>query len=489
MKKKGEPLRPVPPEKTGLQKTSEKEDARQARYLEVLRYLYGLQKFGIKLGLQNICGLLHALGNPERSLKCVHVAGTNGKGSTSAAIASIIQAAGKKTGLFTSPHLLNFTERMRINGEEVSAQKTVELAAEVKEAVERSKKIKKAENALYADLNPTFFEFVTAMALLWFWQEGVEWAVLETGMGGRLDSTNVIAPEVSVITTVGLDHREFLGGTLREIAAEKAGIMKKGVPAVLGPQRPEALEVLEERFSSLNGGSMPPGLFLYGRDFFCSALGESSGAGVTFDYSGSSFQAKDLAFPLAGDYQVINASVAAQAVTAAGLGSEAAVREGLRMTRLPGRLELLEEAPEIRLDGAHNPDAAEALAGALKKIFLLPEGRRLILVLGIMGDKDAEGIMDPLLPLAAASGGKSILTAPAYGRAARPEELKRRAEAMGFKTGIAAVSPLSRAIQEARDLARPEDLIVITGSFYTAGEAKEILKREGGKFSRLRETR
>ncbi len=484
MKKEGEPLRPVPPGKAGLQETSEKEDARQARYLEVLRYLYGLQKFGIKLGLQNIRGLLQALGNPERGLKCIHVAGTNGKGSTCAAIASILQASGKKTGLFTSPHLLSFTERMRINGEEISAQKTVELAGEVKDAVERSK----ATNVFPAGLNLTFFEFVTAMALLWFRQEGVEWAVLETGMGGRLDSTNVITPEVSVIATVGMDHREFLGSTLREIAAEKAGIMKKGVPVVLGPQRPEALEVLEARFASLNGDRESPGLFLYGRDFFAT-LCASSGDGVTFDYSSSSFRAKGLFFPLAGDYQIINAAAAAEAVTAAGLGSEASIREGLRLTRMPGRLELMEDTPEIRLDGAHNPDAAEALAGALKKIFLSHAGRRLILVLGIMGDKDIDGIMAPLLALAAATGGKAIFTAPAYGRAANPEELKKHAEALGFKTDITSASPLSRAIREARELARPEDLIVITGSFYTAGEAKGILKHEGGKFSRLRESR
>ncbi len=465
------------------------EEMRQARYLEVLRYLYGLQKFGIKLGLQNEQALLSALGNPERGFKCIHVAGTNGKGSTSAAMASILRAAGKKTGLFTSPHLLSFTERMRIDGEEITAWKTVELAAEVKEAVERAGKGKGK------DLSPTFFEFVTAMALLWFRQEGVEWAVLETGMGGRLDSTNVVTPQVSVITTVGMDHKEFLGGTLKEIAAEKAGIIKEGVPVVLGPQRPEALEVFEERFFSLNRNiKKTPRFSLYGREF-SSSPGGSSGAGVTFNYAGSSFSAKDLFFPLAGDYQIINAAVAAEAAGAVGFGEEVFVREGLRLTNLPGRLELIEGPqgtkpdglPEIRLDGAHNPDAAEALAEALKKIFLR-EGRRLILVLGIMGDKDMDGIMAPLLPLASGEMGKTVFTAPAYGRAARPEELQRRAEALGFGKGNITSPSLSKAIQEAKNLARPGDLIVITGSFYTAGEAKEILKQGGGKFSRLRET-
>ncbi len=492
MKKGGRAVRPVPKEEKTKTQTPKKtigqetEQMREARYLEVLRYLYGLQKFGIKLGLQNIRSLLSSLGNPESSFKCIHVAGTNGKGSTSAAIASILRAAGKKTGLFTSPHLLDFTERMKIDGQEIGTGKTVELAAEVKEAVERTKGFSK-------DISPTFFEFITAMALLWFRQEGVEWAVLETGMGGRLDSTNVVTPEVSVITTVGVDHKEFLGGTLREIAQEKAGIIKQGVPVVLGPQRPETLAVFEERFFSLNRdltllGSSSPRFFLYGREF-SSALAESSAGGVIFDYSGSFFSAKNLFFPLAGDYQIINGAVAAEAAAAAGMGSEGFVREGLRLATLPGRLELLEESPEIRLDGAHNPDAAAALAGALRKIFLA-EGRRLILVLGIMGDKDIDGILAPLLPLAAESGGKAIFTAPAYGRAAGPEELQRRADALGFYgMGNVAASSLSKAIREAKKLARPEDLIVVTGSFYTAGEAKEILKQEGGKLSRLRETR
>ncbi|MDA8091835.1 MAG: bifunctional folylpolyglutamate synthase/dihydrofolate synthase [Nitrospiraceae bacterium] len=455
------------------------------KYPEVLRYLYGLQKFGIKLGLQNIRALLLALGNPERGIKFIHVAGTNGKGSTSAAIASILNAAGEKTGLFTSPHLLNFTERMRIGGEEVQAEKVVELAGEVKKAIERTKDLE--------DMDPTFFEFVTAMALLWFKQEAVGWAVLETGMGGRLDSTNIITPEVSVITTVGMDHREFLGGTIKEIAAEKAGIIKKGAPVILGPQTPEALKLLEEHFFSVNKGSTLPPFLLYGRDFN-SALKSSTGTEVTFDYSGSFFPSEgfSLSFPLAGDYQIINAAVAAEAACAAGFGGEdknkKIIREGLRLTNLPGRLELIEQFPEIRLDGAHNPEAAEALAKTLGKVFLT-EGRRLILVIGIMGDKDMDGIMAPLLPLAEGAKGKIIFTAPAYGRAAVPEKLRNRAIQMGLGKESITASSVAEAVKEARSCARPEDLILITGSFYTAGEAKEVLKQQQGKFSRLRETR
>ena len=461
------------------------------RFREALDYLYSLQKYGIKLGLENIRGLLAALGNPERAFRCIHVAGTNGKGSTSAAIASILWAAGKKTGLFTSPHLLNFTERIRIDGDEITEEETVRLALEVKEAIGKVEALR--------GLKPTFFEFVTAMALLEFRRRGVEWAVLETGMGGRLDSTNVVVPEVSVITPVGIDHREFLGQTLREIAFEKAGIIKRGVPVVLGPQNAEALKTFEETAAR---NSAP--LHLYGRDFTAS-ITDSSADGVTFDYTCGGnkedataygwvegghqfFSYPGLFFPLAGDYQAANAAVAVRAVQilgldkGAGVGEQVFIRGGLNKTALPGRLELVGRAPETRLDVAHNPEAARALAGALSGLFLTG-GRRLILVLGIMADKDVEGIMGALLPLA----WKTVFTAPAYGRAARPGELKARAQALGFQKTFSSAT-VAGAIAKAKSLAGPEDLIVVTGSFYTAGEAKMVLKRAGGEFSRLRET-
>ncbi|MDA8087438.1 MAG: bifunctional folylpolyglutamate synthase/dihydrofolate synthase [Nitrospiraceae bacterium] len=453
-----------------------------ADYREALDYLYSLQKHGIKLGLENTRGLLAALGNPERAFRCIHVAGTNGKGSTSADIASILGAAGKRTGLFTSPHLLNFTERIKIDGEEITGEETVRLALEVKEVIGKAEALR--------DLKPTFFEFVTAMALLEFRLRGVEWAVLETGMGGRLDSTNVVVPEVSVITPVGIDHREFLGQTLGEIAFEKAGIIKPGVPVVLGPQKEDALGVFEE-----TAGKNSSSLYLYGRDYTASIM-ESTAAGVTFDYTCTTgpgepcLSHSGLFSPLAGDYQAANAAAAVMAVQVSGVGKDIQgfdedlfVREGLKRAALPGRLELVGCGPEIRLDGAHNPEAARALAGALSGLFLAG-GRRLVLVLGIMGDKDMDGIMGALLPLA----WKTIFTAPAYGRAARPADLKDRARALGFHKTLFTASTVARAIAKAKGFARPEDLIVITGSFYTAGEAKMVLGRAGGEFSRLRET-
>ena len=449
-------------------------------YRAALDYLYSLQKFGIKLGLENIRKLLAALGNPERAFNfnCVHVAGTNGKGSTSAAIASIIRASGKKTGLFTSPHLMDFTERIKIDGDEITEEETVRLALEIKNVIEKVKNLQ--------GLKPTFFEFVTAMALLYFRERNVEWAVLETGMGGRLDSTNVVTPAVSVITPVGIDHKEFLGQSLKEIAFEKAGIIKREVPVVLGPQKKEALEIFSET-AAYNSSA----LYLYGRDFGA-AIKSSSAEGVEFDFfcSGAdSHRGHDgrqglsgLFSPLAGDYQAANAAAAVMAAHIAGFHDDADIRAGLSKVALPGRLELVSHSPEIRLDGAHNPEAAQALAGALKK-FMLPAGRKLVLVLGIMGDKDMKGIMSALLPLAS----KTIFTAPAYGRAASPGELEKLSRSMGYREVICADS-VAKAIAEAKELAAPEDLILITGSFYTAGEAKTVLKGQAGKFSRLRET-
>ena len=446
-------------------------------YREALDYLYSLQKYGIKLGLENTRRLLAALGDPHRVFRCIHVAGTNGKGSTSAAIAGILGAAGKRTGLFTSPHLMNFTERIIIDGSEISEDETVRLVLSIKDAIRESKNLR--------GMKPTFFEFVTVMAMVEFRERGVEWAVLETGMGGRLDSTNVVTPEVSVITPVGMDHTQFLGRTPEEIASEKAGVIKPSVPVVLGPQKPVCLKVLEEKAAS--GGSP---LHLYGRDFEA-VIGESLADGVRFDFLNrqrgrpSRLSYRGLYSPLAGDYQAVNAAVAVRAAQAAGFDGEASVREGLKGLRLPGRLELAGRHPEIRLDGAHNPDAARALAGALKGHFI-SQGRRLVLVLGIMADKDVDGIMEPLLPLA----WKTVFTAPAYGRAMGPEELLGRARAMfgAMKESFSETAGVAEAVRQAKRLCRPDDLIVITGSFYTAGEAKMALRHEEGRFSRLRET-
>jgi len=430
------------------------------RYKEALDYLYGLQKFGIKLGLDNSRAILAALGDPQESFKSVHVAGTNGKGSTTAAISFIMRAHGFRTGLFTSPHLYNFTERIRMDGGEITEEKIIDLTCKVKELVQERTRFP-------ADFSPTFFEIVTAMAFLYFREKSVQWAAVETGMGGRLDSTNVIMPEAVVITPIGIDHKEFLGNTLGEIASEKAGVIKEARPLILASQQEEALKILLRRAEEK---SAP--VYIYGKDFR-SVLKEETPEGIVFDYKSPVLTLKDIFFPLTGDFQSVNASLAIKTAQVLGFKDEEKIRQGLREVSLPGRLELVSSNPEIRLDGGHNPEAARALARALSHIFLKGK-RRLILIAGIMSDKDIDGILRELLPIAS----EAIFTAPSYGRAAPPALLKSRAEALGFKAGRISNS-VGDALKTAKEIARPDDLILVAGSFYTAGEAKEALSGKG----------
>ena len=221
-------------------------------YAAAIDYLYGLQKHGIKLGLDNTVKLLSLFNNPQEKFYSIHIAGTNGKGSTSAMIASIFQTAGFKTGLFTSPHLVSFTERIRVNNEEITESDVVSLAEEIRFKIQDSR----------FKLNPTFFEFVTVMGLLYFKRKNIDWAVVETGMGGRLDATNVLLPEASVITSINYDHSEFLGNTISAIAEEKAGIIKDGVPVITSAQEPSVMDAIKKKTEEKNAG-----LFIYGRDF------------------------------------------------------------------------------------------------------------------------------------------------------------------------------------------------------------------------------
>jgi dihydrofolate synthase / folylpolyglutamate synthase len=454
-------------------------------YGETVRYLYSLQKHGIKFGLENIHRLMSALNSPHTSFRTVHVAGTNGKGSTSAIIASILQAAGLRVGLFTSPHLISFTERIRINGEEMTEDEVMEYGGEIKNTVSQLE-----------GFSPTFFEVVTALALLYFQRKKVDAAVVEVGMGGRLDATNIITPEVSVITSIGVDHTEFLGNTLAEIAGEKAGIIKNNTPVVSAWQLPEAEGVIEKKAREKNAA-----FSLYDRDF-SSALRNEDTEGIRFDYSGPSLRLDDVALPLAGIHQMQNASVAVRAAelflgnyysrihpAQAEGGNEHAIRDGLKNVRWPGRLEFVSYDPPILIDGAHNPSAAAVLAETLRNVFL-KKFKKIIMVIGIMGDKDIKGIIGPLLLLSSCS----ILTASDYDRAASPGRLSEAAASLGFPavhTAPTVRDAIALAIKCAQEISGPSyagdsALIVITGSFYTIGEAKEALGQEG-VLTRLRE--
>ena len=438
-------------------------------YAAAVNYLYGLQKHGIKLGLDNTISLLSLLDNPQNYFQSIHIAGTNGKGSTSAVIASILQAAGFRTGLFTSPHLVSFTERIRVNNEEITEREVIELTEEIRSTIEGS------------GLNPTFFEFVTAMGFLYFKRKNIDWAVVETGMGGRLDATNVLLPEASVITSIGYDHREFLGDTLSAIAEEKAGIIKNGVPVITSAQEPSVMDVIKKKADEKESR-----LFVYGRDFSAAIKTEDANRSV-FNYYGDS-NLEDVVISLPGRHQVLNAALTLKTVEVISQKTlphtsslnPATIRAGLGNIKWHGRLEFVSKEPPILIDGAHNPSAAEILADSLKEIFLRAY-RRIILIIGVMSDKDIRGIMAPLLPLAA----EIILTASAYERAASPDVLEGHTLSLGFSCRKAQC--VADAITMAREIYSEGDLIVITGSFYTIGEVKEILCGRG-ILSSLRET-
>ncbi|MCX5719797.1 MAG: bifunctional folylpolyglutamate synthase/dihydrofolate synthase [Nitrospirae bacterium] len=458
-------------------------------YSETIHYLYSLQKYGIKFGLDNIDRLLSALGKPHKSFPSIHVAGTNGKGSTSAIIASILKSAGLKVGLVTSPHLVSFTERIRINGEEITEKEVIDLIDEVREIVIHS-----------GDFSPTFFEVVTAIALEYFKRKKIDVAVIEVGMGGRLDATNIIIPAVSVITNISYDHMKFLGNTLRDIATEKAGIIKDEVPVVISSQVHEVLEVIEAKAKEKNAEK-----YLYGRDF-SSVLKKEDLTGIYFDYlNKGSLSINDLHLPLIGKHQLQNVSVAIKTVELLSkkltylfsFSISHFIRDGLSSVKWEGRLEIIKEDPPIVIDGAHNPAAAEAISDALKKNFL-GKYKKVILVLGIMGDKNIEGIMKPLLPLSS----EIILTSPDYERAASPERLAGIAVSLGFhdfRIASTVKDAIEMAINDSYKLEENENsklktqdsklnssLIVITGSFYTIGEAKEVIGQKG-VLTRLRE--
>ncbi|HAK89537.1 MAG TPA: bifunctional folylpolyglutamate synthase/dihydrofolate synthase [Nitrospiraceae bacterium] len=452
-------------------------------YTGAIDYLYGLQKYGIKLGLDKTGMILSRIGNPHKDFQSIHIAGTNGKGSVSAMTASILTAHGFKTGLFTSPHLVSFTERIRINNEQISEYEVVGLTDEIREKLEGS------------DIIPTFFEFVTAMAFLYFSRNGVDWAVIETGMGGRLDATNVITPEVSVVTRISCDHKEFLGETLKDIAREKAGIIKNGIPAVSAFQQREAEDVLE---AAAKDQSAP--FFVYGRNF-SGVLKSSELNGIIFDYYDSESPVPNstkwpqaglgnLFLPLAGEHQLFNACLAIKAATVVLKNNKNSelIRDGLTATEWHGRLEIVNDDPMIMIDGAHNPDAAAVLSDFIEKHL---SDYRIILIMGVMSDKDIKGILSPLLPLASGI----IFTAPNYGRAASPKTLAGYASEMGYDSTIA--DSVKEAIDTAKQIGsrlkvkgsgindqkfcplpfalHPLPLILITGSFYTIGEAMESL--------------
>jgi dihydrofolate synthase/folylpolyglutamate synthase len=417
---------------------------------EILAYLYGLERFGMIFGLENISRLLKILGDPHRTLQVIHVGGTNGKGSVSAMIASVLQEGGYRVGLYTSPHLVSFTERIKINGAEITWDEVVKLTDLLRSRV--------AEEGIPQQF--TFFDFTTALALYYFSQQEVDVSILEVGLGGRLDSTNVVQPLTTVITNVAKDHFQILGERIEDIAHEKAGIIKHSVPLISGVTQPAVIQILEEAC-----GTKEAPLRLAGRDF----QGERT-APRTLDFRGRRWDVPDVRLGVAGPFQIENATVALGALEALEergyrIGEES-IYKGLATVRWPGRLELVQASPQILLDGAHNPAACKSLKVALQEEF---DYHRLYMVMGIMQDKEVSAIMAVLAPLADVL----IAARPQNPRAMSAQQLGEIAQ--DYCSAVSVIEEIGKAIEYARGIAHEDDLILVTGSLFTVGEARDYL--------------
>jgi dihydrofolate synthase/folylpolyglutamate synthase len=440
-------------------------------YQQALDYLYGFVDYSVErsyryspdvFDLARVHQLLADLGHPHRTWPSFHVAGTKGKGSTSSFIASVLRAAGYRTGLYTSPHLIHFTERIQVDGRSIREE---ELAA----LVER------VQPAVAATTGLTMYEVVTAIAFLYFADQGVQAAVVEVGLGGRLDATNVLQPLVSVITSLSYDHTHLLGERLSDIAREKAGIIKAGVPVVLAPQQQEAEHVVE-RIAHERGSDV----ILVGRDwlfapgthdlsrqslYIWTAWEQTMMDRFVDSGGGEEWAPPRYEIPLLGHHQVINASVAYAALKAGaerGLAvNDAAIRKGFLSVEWPGRFQVLSRSPIVVVDSAHNRDSALKLRLALDDYF--PD-KRVTLIFGASADKDLAGMFDELLPRVS----RLIVTQAAHPRAADPADLTRLAHTHGVR--VETVLPVDQALRHALDTQQADEVILAAGSLFVAGE-------------------
>lgn len=414
-------------------------------YSEALSYIHSVCWKGSIPGLSRTRDLLERLGNPEQSLKFIHIAGTNGKGSTAAMLASILEEAGYTVGLYTSPFINRFNERMQVNHVCISDEELAELTAFIRPHADSM-----------AD-SPTEFELITALAMEFFKRKHCDIVVLEVGMGGALDSTNVIdAPEVAIITAMGYDHTRELGSTMTEIASAKAGIIKPGGDVVIYGQNPEAEAVFEKAAAAQCGTLSRP-------DYSQLIPGDFSLEGQSFSYG----TWKDLRIPLVGAYQLSNAAVVLTAVDIlrqkGWVLSDDAVRQGLAHTRWPARFEVLRRDPVFIVDGGHNPHGVQATADSLRRIF--PD-RQFVFVTGVLADKDVEHILGLIVPIAR----RFYTVTPGNPRAMSADVLAQRIQAMG--ADAVPCPSIPQAVQAAVEFAGPEGVVCALGSLYMSGDIR-----------------
>ena len=408
------------------------------------------------MGLENTRTILAHFDDPQLKVRTIHIAGTNGKGSTAAFTESILRTAGNRVGLFTSPHLQDFKERIQINRKLMSKNDLITLVQKIKEATE------------YLKIQPTFFEFSAIMAFLYFFEKKVDWSIIETGLGGRLDATNLCKGEISIITTISLDHTQYLGNSLKEIASEKAEIIKKDGIVIAGIDNKEAIKPILDMANSLNAP-----IYRLNSDFKDEQI-KFHDHSLIFDYKGKNHHFRNLTLPFLGRYQARNA---AMAVTAALILdergtkiSESSIRKGLSATSWDGRLEIVSNNPITILDCAHNPESVKELAIALSDHFTF---KRCIMILGVMEDKPIDQLIEIIEPMA----DHIILVKPNQKRSADPELLLKKL-AKSQKV-VEIIEEIAYALSTARNISNPDDIICVTGSVFTVAEARQSIENEG----------
>ncbi len=420
-------------------------------YLESLKYIEEIEFFGSKPGLERISVLMNKLDNPQDSLKFIHVAGTNGKGSTTAMLTYILKENGYKVGTYTSPHLETYNERFMINGENISDEDFAKCVSVVKEVCET-----------LSD-KPTIFEVLTAVAFKYFYDKKVDFVVLEVGLGGRFDATNIIKnPVLSVITSISFDHVEYLGDTLEKIAYEKAGIIKESCPTVLYRQSDEVKNVIEavckDKSSKL----------FYAENEKIEVL-EQKISGTKFNIGNEFISLENVKITLMGDYQIKNSALV---LTACGALRKCGIKleddlilKGIEKAKWHGRMEIVDSSPMVLLDGAHNTDGITMLSKSLKKYF---SDKKITLVVGILGDKEYMKMVETIAPLAA----KIVFTEPRSARKWHLDEL----ECLNFDDkNIYKESDIKKAVEKAYEITAKDDVICCAGSFYLIGEIYKIV--------------
>ncbi len=418
---------------------------------EAIEYIHSLEKFGIKPGMERIRALCNALGNPQEKLKIIHVAGTNGKGSTSTMISNILRKSGYNTGLYISPYVTDFRERIQYNGNMIEKNELAECVESVKAAIEMLSA---------QDIQPTEFEAVTAAAFLYFEKKKCDFVVLEVGLGGRLDSTNIInAPYVSVITSISLDHTAILGDTIEKIAAEKCGIIKFGAETVAYPfQDEKAMAVIEKTCVDKHNSLRIP-------DVSSLSVGEEKIDGTLVDYCGITYK-----LPLAGMHMVYNSCTAIETIKSLERFnikiSDESIKSGIESSVMPARMELLRAKPVVILDGGHNEGCALALLSFIEKHL---KNKRIIMLSSLMADKDYNSYLKTVVPYAETF----IATKADVPRALSSDELMQSASA--FCENCHDISDPAKAVKAAVNITHPEDALIVCGSFYLAGEIRNYL--------------